>query len=72
MDTIQGIIRLLQILIPAGGAVRILLCLSYMAMEEDPRPYRKRIRNVLIFVVLSECTAGILQLIASYFGGVMY
>lgn len=72
METIQDLINLLLILIPAGGAVRIILCLIYMSSEEDTKSYKKRIRNVLVFTVLAESVTGIISLVASYFGGVIY
>ncbi len=69
MDEILSFTVLLQILIPLGGLMRILLCLIYMSMEEDPTPYKKRIRNVLIFIALSECIGSVFRMILGYFGG---
>lgn len=69
MDDILSFTSLMQILIPAGGGVRILACLVYMSMEEDPTAYRKRIRNTLIFIALAECIGSIFRVALSYFGG---
>jgi len=69
MDEILSCIVLMQILIPAGGLMRIAACYNYMSVEEDPAPYKRRIRNVLIFIVLSECITTILHVTLSYFGG---
>lgn len=69
MDTIQDIINFLLILIPVGTAVRCALCLMYASMEEDPAPYKKKLRNALIFAALSECITEILKLVVTYFGG---
>lgn len=69
MDELLSLISLFQILIPIGGAMRIILCAIYMAMEEDPTPYKKRIKNVLIFIVLSECIGSLFHVVLSYFGG---
>jgi Trk-type K+ transport system membrane component len=69
MDDILSCIVLFQILIPAGGLMRILACLIYMSADEDPSPYKRRIRNVLIFIVLTECIGTILHVALGYFGG---
>lgn len=69
MDDILSVIVLFQILIPIGGGMRIVACLIYMSYDEDPSPYKRRIRNVLIFIVLSECITSILHVALSYFGG---
>lgn len=69
METIQGFISFLLLLVPVGTTVRIVLCLIYATAEEDPAPYRKKARNALIYAVLAESIAGILKLAAGYFGG---
>lgn len=69
MDEILSLTVLLQILIPLGGLMRILLCLVYMSIEEDPTPYKKRIRNVLIFIALAECIGSVFRMTLGYFGG---
>jgi len=69
MDEILSFTVLLQILIPIGGGMRILFCLIYMSVEEDPVAYKKRIRNVLIFIVFAECIGVAFRVALSYFGG---
>ena len=69
MDELQGMITFFQIVIPIGGGMRILACLNYMAMDEDPTSYKRRIRNALIFIVLSECITSVLNAALSYYGG---
>lgn len=69
MDDILSLTALLQILIPIGGGARIVACLIYMSAAEDPTPYKNRIRNVLIFIALSECIGSILHVALGYFGG---
>ena len=44
-------------------------CCIYMSMDEDPTPYKRRIRNVLIFIVVAECASGVLSIALRYFGG---
>ena len=70
MDTIQGFITFLLVLIPIAASARIVACIIYIQMDEDPGPHKKRIRNALIFVVASECIGGLFSLVVSYLGGI--
>lgn len=72
MQTIQDIISLFLVIIPIGAAARITLCCIYAAMTEDPAFYKKRAKNALIFAILAECAAGILNIVARYFGGIIF
>lgn len=72
METIQEFIRFFLIIIPLGAAARITACCVYAAMAEDTTPYKKRAKNTAIFAVLAECVAGFLEVIALYFGGVIF
>ena len=72
MDTIQELITLFLIIIPIGAAARITLCCIYASMAEDPSTYKKRAKNALIFAILAECATGALNLVARYFGGVIF
>lgn len=67
MKEINGLISLLLIIIPTGAAMRIAACLICMANSEDQSSYKRRIKNVLIFVVLAESVSGILHAILSYY-----
>lgn len=68
MEGINGLITLLQILIPLGGAARIAYCALVLNMNgEESASYWKRVRNILVFVVLAECAAGFLKMVANYF-----
>lgn len=70
MEHIEAMTSFLQLIIPLAGAARIVYCLAVMSADEDAAPsYRKRIRNILIFIVLSECVAGFLRTAARYYGG---
>lgn len=68
MNEIQELIAALQVLIAAGAVGRILYCLMMINAdgEEDPKVYKVRIRNVLVFTVLAESIGGILQIVQSY------
>ena len=69
MNEIAELTLLLQILIPIAGGVRIMACCIYMSMDEDPTPYKRRIRNALIFIAVAECAGGVLSIALRYFGG---
>lgn len=70
MEQIENMIGWLQIIIPIAGAARIVYCLAVMSADEDAAAsYRKRIRNILIFLVFSECVTGVFRMVASYYGG---
>lgn len=47
--------------------MRILFCLLVMAFQEDRESYKKRIFNVLVFIVVAECISGILYMVIRYF-----
>lgn len=68
MNEIQMLIAALQVLIAAGAAARIIYCCIMMNAdgEEDPKAYKVRIRNVLVFTVLAETIGGILQIVQNY------
>lgn len=70
MEHIKAMTRFLQILIPLAGAARIVNCLAVMSADEEAAAsYRKRIRNIIVFIVLSECAAGLFGMVAGYYGG---
>lgn len=68
MNEIQMLITILQVLIAVGAAARIGYCCVMMNSdeEEDPKVYKVRIRNVLVFTVLAETIGGILQIVQNY------
>ena len=72
METIQDLISFFLVIIPIGAAARITLCCIYAAMSEDPSTYKKRAKNALIFAILAECSTCILNIVARYFGGVIF
>ncbi len=69
METIQDIITFMLILIPLAGIARGVACVVYMLAEEDPAPYKKRLRNVIIYTAVAECVTGLFGLMVSYLGG---
>lgn len=70
MEKINEMITWLLILIPVGSGARILYCLAAMPVDEDAvDSYRKRIKNILVFVAIAESLTGILKAVAHYYGG---
>lgn len=68
MDGITTLVGILQILIPLTAAPRLIYCLIYIAMDDDQAAsYKRRVRNLLIFVALSECISGIILTIKRYY-----
>lgn len=67
MKEINGLISLLLIIIPAGAVMRIAACCICMANSEDQSSYKRRIKNVLIYVALAESISGILHMVLSYY-----
>lgn len=69
MDTIQDMINFLLVFIPTAGTMRLVaLKCEDITRTEDERTNGKMIRNLLVFCVLAELIAGVLKLVASYFG----
>lgn len=70
MDDLKDLILFLQIMIPLGAAARIAACNTYASMDnENKDSYKKKIRNLIIFVVLSETIGAIYSAAMGYFGG---
>lgn len=68
MDEIQMLIAALQLLIAAGAVCRFGYCCMMINAdgEEDPKVYKVRRRNVVVFAVLAEAIGVILQIVQSY------
>lgn len=71
MDTIKDILNFLQLLVPAAAAVRVTACVIYMSYSEDTTPYKRKMKNAVIFTVLAEAICTILNMTVGYFGGEM-
>lgn len=68
MDTIQTWITVLLALLPAGAAIRAVVCLIKILMDADQEVlYKHRLKNLLIFTALAECTLGLLYCVYAYF-----
>lgn len=67
MDALQNLIEALMVLIPIGGAARGVLCALGMLIDDEQYSiYKRRLRNMVRFVVISECVAAILGLVIRY------
>ncbi len=68
MNEIQMLIAALQTLIAAGAAGRFVYCCVMINADgdEDPKVYKVRRRNVVVFAILAETIGVILQIVQSY------
>ena len=66
---IQELINAILVIIPLGGAARIIFCGVSMMQNDEKRPeMKRRIINVLLFIVFAEAAAGIIDIVYHYFG----
>ena len=66
--TIDGICLLVQWLIRAGVVFRVVFCLvKLMIADEEAAQYRRRIKNAVGFLVLSELVFSLKNIIISYY-----
>lgn len=71
MEQIQKLIAFLQILVGIGAGYRGVQCAILLSAGDDDAPsIKKRLRNLLIFSVLSETISGFINVVLGYFGGV--
>lgn len=69
MEHIQDLINFLLVIIPVGGALRIMYCLAASnANEDEAASYKIRVKHIVMFVVLAETISGLLKIVLSYFG----
>ena len=71
MDTLNEIISLLKVtIIPLGVIFRVVFCFTKMIYDEDAQgSYKRKIRNTIVFGVISELIFVILDLVKKYYGG---
>ena len=71
MDTLNEIINLLKVVvIPLGVIFRVVFCLTKMIYDEDAQgSYKRKIRNNIVFGIISELIFVILDLVKKYYGG---
>lgn len=67
MEKIQELITFLQVIILISGAGRITFCCIAMQSAEDDSQYKRRIKNVLIFIVITLCFSEFMETILGYF-----
>jgi len=66
--TVDHIAFWLQSLIRAGVIFRVVFCLvMLMISDEEAAQYRKRIKNAVIFLVISELVFAIKNIILTYY-----
>lgn len=65
---IHELTKVLQVLIPIGVGSRIAYCLCQIPLdEENAGVMKRRIRNALIFLVLSEVITQLLRIVKQYY-----
>jgi len=71
MDTLNEIISVLRIaVIPLGTIFRVVFCFTKMIYDEETQgSYKKKIRNTIVFGIITELIFVILDIIKSYYGG---
>lgn len=68
MDGIADLVGILHILIPLAAAPRFIYCLICMTMdEEQASTYKRRARNLVVFVAVSQCIAALILTIQRYY-----
>ena len=70
METLEDIIKLLRIIIiPLGATFRVVFCFVKMIYDEDSaNAYKKKIWNVIAFLIISELIFVTADLIKAYYG----
>ena len=70
MQTLNEIISLLRIVvIPLGSVCRVLFCFIKMIYDEDAmNSYKKKIWNVVAFLIISELIFVVVDIIKFYYG----
>lgn len=68
MNHISEIITAGMVLIPLGAVPRAIYCVNkIMSDPEQEQVYRRRLKNLLVFVVIAECALDVIQIIQKYF-----
>lgn len=66
--TLDKICTTLLIIIPIAGIARIIYCtMSIAANSDESGKMNRRIKNIIVFIVLSECLVSIISIIESYY-----
>ena len=70
MQTLNQIISLLRIVvIPLGSVFRVVFCFIKMIYDEDAmNSYKKKIWNVVAFLIISELIFVVVDIIKFYYG----
>ena len=70
METLEQIIKLLRVvIIPLGATFRVVFCFIKMIYdEESANAYKKKIWNVIAFLIISELIFVIADVVKYYYG----
>lgn len=68
METIDGLIMALKIIIPIGVVMRVGFCLTKIMYAEEEKNYKSKIVYVIVFGIIAELALCIKDIILKYFG----
>lgn len=69
METLDNLSHVMQVLILAGLALRVIVCMIKLTHEEEEQArYKKRIRNCIIAAIITQIIFIIKELLVSYLG----
>ena len=68
MDTINGLINALKLLIGLGVSARVIFCLVKMMYSEEERSsYKRKMTNTIIFGIVAEICLVIKDIVMFYY-----
>ena len=68
MDTINGLINALKLLIGLGVSARVIFCLIKMMCSEEERiSYKRKMTNTIIFGIVAELCLVIKHIVMFYY-----
>lgn len=68
METLEQLTLALLIVIPCGAVARIGYCALKMGTDDEERgKMKKRIKNILVFLVIAVCLASLISIFTIYF-----
>lgn len=70
METIKNLIAVMLILINAGCVFRLIMCFIKLmgSAEGEVATYKKRIKNLISFMIIANCIWVITYLVLRYYG----
>ncbi len=67
MDSLNELFVAIQIIIPISAVLRIIINIHETVIDDDQKPtLMKRNKNIIVFVVISECVVSIINTLYKY------